>query len=591
MSSDFDRKKPGGSSGGRTDARREGGFHKDGGPAKRGSGFHKDGERRQTGARPERRVETRGGDQKDGCYRKADARFEKRADTGAGFHNDGSLRKDDVRPEKRVETRGGTDYRGDGAARWNGGMGRRFGDDRRGASGNARRAADRRPQKSARDVALKALQDVVRSDAYAAQALDRQMESARLSPEDRRLAASLFYFAVENRLYIEYILARRMDAKPDPVVNDILHIAAAQLLFMDRVPDHAAVDEAVKQARASGREGLSGLVNGVLRGLIRARDAGELVLPDRDASSEEWLSVKYSLSRPVARRLIEAYGLEEAERIAAWTPSRREQTVRPNRARMDGAAFETWLDAQQYHWRRGIVDDSYVIEDGGSLAASEGYRRGLFSIQGQSAMLAAQAVGARPGMQILDACAAPGGKTCLMAERMGGAGRVYAWDVHEHRVQLIYAAARRLGLDNVRPIQRDARRGAEGMALSMDAVLVDAPCSGLGVIAEKPDIKYRQSDEAMDALPPLQAQILESCAQAVKVGGLLVYATCTILPAENGAIVDAFLERHPEFAVEVDAGWLPEALRPRFEDGRVQILPQRDGMEGFFIARLRRKGV
>ena len=218
------------------------------------------------------------------------------------------------------ERRGGQDRRPAGARQ-----------DGRGAPGKGDRAfgnrggkpfrrdgkPERRRGDSPRDVALAALQDVVRGDAYAAQALDRRLDEAKLSPEDRRLAASLFYFAVENRLYIEYMLARRMDAKPDPVVNDILHIAAAQLLFMDRVPDHAAVDEAVKQARASGREGLSGLVNGVLRGLIRARDAGELVLPDRDASSEEWLSVKYSLSRPVARRLIEAYGLEEAERIAA----------------------------------------------------------------------------------------------------------------------------------------------------------------------------------------------------------------------------------------------------------------------------------
>ena len=190
-------------------------------------------------------------------------------------------------------------------------------------------------------------------------------------------------------------------------------------------------------------------------------------------------------------------------------------------------------------------------------------------------MLAAQAVEAKPGMQILDACAAPGGKTCLMAERMGTSGRVHAWDVHPHRVALIRAAAMRLGLENVRPAERDARKPADSMKLSMDAVLVDAPCSGLGVIAEKPDIKYRQTEEGLSALPPLQQQILSACAEAVKVGGLLVYATCTILPDENENVVRAFLENHPDFEQDTCDGWLPEALRPQFGGGMLQILPHR----------------
>ena len=446
-----------------------------------------------------------------------------------------------------------------------------------------------KPLTSPRDAALQALRDVVREDAYASQALDKRLEEARLRSDDRRLAASLFYSAVENRLYIEYVLGRFMDKKPEPTVNDILHIAAAQILFMDRVPDHAAVDEAVKQVRAARREGFAGMVNGVLRNLIRARDAGELSLPDRQETPVEYLSVRYSIAESAARRLIDAYGLEEAEQIASWTPSHRAQTVRPNAMRLDAAAFEKWLDGQKLSWQRGTVPDAYVIEDAGNLSATEGYRQGLFSIQGQSAMLAARAVEPRGGMRILDACAAPGGKTCLMAERMGGSGRVFAWDVHAHRVELIRAAARRLGLDNVRPSERDARLPATDLVLSMDAVLVDAPCSGLGVIADKPDIKYRQSEESLDALPPLQRQILDACAGAVKPGGLLVYATCTILPGENGEQVRAFLSRHPEFEPDNGDGWLPEALRPHLSQGMLQILPHRDGLEGFFIARMRRR--
>ena len=447
-----------------------------------------------------------------------------------------------------------------------------------------------RPAGTAREAALRALQDVVRGDAYAAQALNRQLDNSELKDDDRRLAASLFYFAVENRLYIERALRPFIESKPEPVIVDILHIAAAQLLFMDKIPDHAAVDEAVKQTRAVKREGYSGMVNGVLRNLIRARDAGKSPLPDREADPLDWFSVKYSIAKEAAEKLIEAYGMETAEAIMVWSPNRRELTVRPNRARMDGAAFEAWLDARELKWRRGLAEDAYIVENAGNLASSEGYRKGLFSIQGESAMLAALAVQPRRGMQLLDACAAPGGKTCLLAERMGGSGRVYAWDVHPHRVELIRAAAKRLGLDNVRPSEHDARKPLESFDLMMDAVLVDAPCSGLGVIAEKPDIKYRQSAESLAALPPLQRDILNSCARAVKIGGLLVYATCTLLPEENEAQVRAFLERHPEFAPDDDLSWLPEALRPYWSDGMIQILPSRDGLEGFFIARMRRKG-
>ena len=465
-------------------------------------------------------------------------------------------------------------------------------DGRASGRGVRRDGAGREPKgPSARDVALKALQDVVRGEAYAAQALDRRLGEARLSDEDRRLAASIFYFAVENRLYIESALSPFLQEKPEPVVVDILHIAAAQLLFMDKIPDHAAVDEAVKQVRACRREGFTGLANGVLRNLIRARNAGEVKLPDREADPEAWLSARYSIAPELVSALVAAYGFDEAERFAAWQPERHSQTIRPNRARMDGPAFEAWLDGKGMKWQRGAVEDAYVVEDGGSLAADEGYRKGEFSIQGQSAMLAAQAVEAKPGMQILDACAAPGGKTCLMAEKMNGSGRVYAWDVHPHRVELIRAAARRLGLDNVRPSEHDARRPMESINMMMDAVLVDAPCSGLGVIAEKPDIKYRQNAQSLAALPKVQADILDACAGAVKVGGLLVYATCTVLPVENGDQVRAFLERHPNFGIDTDDRWLPEALKPRLEGGMLQLLPQRDGMEGFFIARLRRKGV
>lgn len=444
-------------------------------------------------------------------------------------------------------------------------------------------------KETARDVARNALADVVRGGAYASIALNRQLSQANLSAEDRRLATSIFYIAAENRLKIGYFLDRFTEQKPDPVVTDILHIAAAQLLFLDRVPDHAVVDEAVKQVKNSGRPGLAALANGVLRNLIRARDAGELTLPDREAEPEKYLSVQYSISENLVRRLLAAYG-EQAEQIMAHRPAPM-QTIRPNRMKTSPEAFEKYLTSRDVRWEHATVRDAYNCSASGDLTRLDGYVHGYYSLMGESSMLAAYAVGAKPGMNILDACAAPGGKSALIAESMMGTGRVYAWDVHEHRVELIRAARRRLQLDNLRPAVRDARKPYPDFEMLMDAVLVDAPCSGLGVIADKPDIKYRVTDENIESLLPLQREILENCARFVRPGGLLVYSTCTILPEENGRQIEAFLENHPEFEPEDDNSFLPEGLRDRTHNGCTQLLAHRDNLEGFFIARMRRRAV
>jgi len=193
---------------------------------------------------------------------------------------------------------------------------------------------------SARDVALKALKNVFRDNAYAAQALDRELSNAKLSDDDRRLASSMFYFTLENRLRIQSLISTKVQSRPDPEIMDILTLAAAQILFMDKIPDHAAVDEAVKQTRKARRESMTALVNAVLRGLIRARDAGELTLPDRETEPEKYISEKYSVALPLVERLVAAYGVDLTEEIAAWKPDRHGETIRPNRLVMTNEQFE-----------------------------------------------------------------------------------------------------------------------------------------------------------------------------------------------------------------------------------------------------------
>ena len=203
-------------------------------------------------------------------------------------------------------------------------------------------------------------------------------------------------------------------------------------------------------------------------------------------------------------------------------------------------------------------------------------------------MLACQAVNVKPGMQALDCCAAPGGKTAYLAEIMNGTGRVYAWDVHEHRVTLIRAMMHRLRLENVRPVVRDAAVLKEDLAGTMDAVLLDAPCSGLGVMDNKPDIKYRATPESVRELTEIQEKLLDTCCQYVKRNGTFVYSTCSILPEENSQQVKRFLEKHPEFAIAPLPETIDEKFRKEYTDTGLQLLPHRDGVEGFFIARMRR---
>lgn len=440
----------------------------------------------------------------------------------------------------------------------------------------------------ARRVALSALQDVNRFDAYAALALDKRLRESRLSPDDRRLATSIFYQAVENRLNIEYVLNAFVNVKPDPVIEDILHIACAQILFMDKIPPHAAVDEAVKQARALGKDEATGFVNGVLRNLLRAIEGEGLKYPDENEDKITYLSVKYSVNKVILNRLISAYGIETAEKIVSFRPTERVETIRSNLLKRDNQQFEEYLEKRGWAWKKGVVEGAYLISHAGNLAGDPDFYDGEFSIQGESSMLSAICVNAKPGMTVIDVCAAPGGKSALMCEMMKGTGRVHAWDVHPHRVDLLKAMGKRLKLDNLRAAARDASVTREEFHLSADAVLIDAPCSGIGVMTDKPDLKYRVTDESIESLIDTQKKILKASSQYVKRGGVLVYSTCSILPEENEKQVEAFLFDHPEFKLDTDAGWVPEALKSRFMGGMLSLLPNRDGVEGFFIARMRR---
>ena len=455
----------------------------------------------------------------------------------------------------------------------------------------ARREGPVRPAMDARKLALTALCDVTIGDAYSNIALDKRLKAADMSPEDRRLATNLFYTALEHRMYIDFVLGRFIDHMPEEkIVREILHIAMAQLLYMDRVPDYAAVNAAVNQIRAYNREQYAPLINGALRSVIRARDGEGLPRPDREANEARYLSIMHSLPETIVSRLMNAYGPELAEKIIAYEPAQRWETVRANKGQLDEAAFERLLAQRDWHAVRGLAPGSWRVYGAGDLSADPDYFKGLFSIQSESSMLAALSLDPRPGQMLLDACAAPGGKTALLAESLHDSGRVYAWDVHAHRVELIKKTAQRLRLFNVRPMECDAAVLRPEFESRLDGVLLDVPCTGLGVIYGKPDLKFRLRDQKVEEIAAIQKSILETCCRYVKPGGTLVYSTCTMLEEENGAQIAAFLEAHPEFSPAPAPACLPPDIAARWKDGRVQILPPLDqGLEGFFIAVMRRR--
>ncbi len=439
----------------------------------------------------------------------------------------------------------------------------------------------------ARKSAMLVLNRVLLDSGYAALSLDEHFDKVRLSQKDKRLCTRIVYLTLEHLNQLDFALDRFLEdpEKIEKRVRNILRLSAAQILLMDRVPESAAVNEAVKLTRDIGLEDLTGLVNGVLRNLIRGRQ--EIVWPQKDEGLS-YYRLMHSLPEWYAKTILEAYGQEEGEKLLSFEKQDHYISIRPNLQRVSEEKFEELIHKKVWEARPGILPGVWHVSGASDIARDNDFIDGLFSIQGEGSMVAAMAVKPKLGAQVLDACAAPGGKSAYIAEQMQGTGRVQAWDLHEHRVDLIQALADRLRLYNIRPAMRDALVYREQLDRMMDAVLIDAPCTGTGMLFEKPDLRHHLSEESYEELSGIQARLLDTCSRYVKPGGTLVYSTCSILPGENEEQIRSFLETHPDFAMDALPEEIPEQLRALSGAWGLQLLPHRDGMEGFFIARMRR---
>ena len=440
-----------------------------------------------------------------------------------------------------------------------------------------------------RRIALETLLDFERSDAYVAIALDKRLSATGLSQRDRAFVARIVYGTVENRIRLDWQIDQFLtgDKKLEPVLRCILRMGCYQLTQMDRVPDMAAVDESVSLTRAVGLEAFTGLTNAVLRRMIR--EQGSVVWPDPETDPIRFLSVIYSCPEELCGLLADSVGIHEATELLKYRPDGNGIPVRLIRDRCSAEQLEHLLTEEGLRCEKGILPGMYRVSGGGDLTALRGYRNGLFTIQGESSVLAARLVNAKPGQIVLDACAAPGGKSAVIAEEMMGSGRVYSWDKHPHRVALIKELAQRLHLENIRPMARDASIPRPEMNGAVDAALVDAPCSGTGVMYEKPDLKYRITKAGVQELVSIQKSILDAVAPMIRHGGTLVYSTCSLLRAENEEQIQAFLLRHPEYRILPMKDDLPERIRPHEGTYGISLLPHRDQMEGFYICRMTRE--
>ncbi len=431
---------------------------------------------------------------------------------------------------------------------------------------------------NARLTALDIMSGVLKEGSYLNLVLKRTLSPA-MSAEDRRFITALVSTTIENLQRIDFVIDSFVRAKRvHTVIRNILRLGVCQLLFFESVPESAAVNESVKLAQAKGKGQLKGFVNATLRSV--AQNLGNLEYPKAEEDFSEYLRVMYSYPKWLCDKYIAEYGQRQAEAMLAYRGDNSLTCVR-----LSGEKNEPPEGAV----RGRYCGDAYYIKNASDIENMPMFKRGELTVMGEASMICVLAAGIGEYDSVLDLCAAPGGKSCYAA-RFASGGSVTAQDVHEHRVELIRATAARLRAENVTARVWDATVFQPEQSECFDVVLADVPCTALGLLHRKPDIKISKREEDIAALTYLQREILQNAARYVKPGGILLYSTCTIDRAENEDMAAWFLAEHTDFVPDELKNYLPEALMPRAEGATLQLLPHIDGVDGFFMARFRKNG-
>ena len=447
------------------------------------------------------------------------------------------------------------------------------------------------PLEKCRELAVEILLKVEKKNAYADILLDHSLKKGSLSSRDRALLTQLVYGALRWRGRIDWHLSQflhRSLSGTNAYIRNLLRLTLYQLLFLDKVPDYAAVNEGVELAKRHGGARAGGLVNGVVRRILREKDK----LPDPDPKDDAilYLSVRWSHPDWLVKKWLGYFGREETESLLKANNQESPLTLRANRLKGDRESLREKLRARGFNaaptrWSpQGIQ-----LKSAGAADQLPGFQEGFFQVQGEASQLIGYLVDPQPGERVLDACAAPGGKTTHLAELMGDNGELIVTDISVKGLEKLKHNVQRLSLTSVRPFAVDVSRGLTGaLALPYDRILVDAPCSGLGTLRSHPEAKWQKDEWDIRRLSKLQKKIVRRLSSYLKPGGILVYATCTLTREENEGVVEDFLDHERGFVLDNARDTLPREAKHMVSGKYFLALPHKHNTDGFFAARMRK---
>lgn len=434
--------------------------------------------------------------------------------------------------------------------------------------------------KSARAAALELLCRMEKDASYSNIAIDAIIRRENMNESDRALFTALVYGVTERRITLDYYINSFSSIAPEKIesrVRNILRLGAYQLIYLDRIPEHAAVNECVKLC--GNERGAAGFVNALLRKISASRDA--LPSPDKGKKPYRYLSIKYSFPIPLCRRFSEIFGFERTEQILAAFCQEKRTTLRTNTLKLTRDELAQKLAAKGTLTENGRYTDTALLVSGGKTP--ELGSDGEFFVQDEASQICVKVLGAEAGQTVIDMCSAPGSKAFGAAIEMGNKGKIFAFDLHDSKISLIENGARRLGIDIITARAADGTAFVPELAESADRIICDVPCSGFGVCAKKPEIRYKDLAECAE-LADIQYKIAENAARYLKRGGVMVYSTCTLLPEENERNVQRLLAAHPELCAEdFSVGRLTSS------GGMLTLVPDACRTDGFFMAKLRKR--
>ncbi|MGM8211802.1 16S rRNA (cytosine(967)-C(5))-methyltransferase RsmB [Virgibacillus sp. W0430] len=419
--------------------------------------------------------------------------------------------------------------------------------------------------------------------------ISNEIKRKNILVKDEGLFTEIVYGTMERKLTLDFYLQSfiKKSSKIEAWVRMLLRMSVYQIVYLDKVPDYAVINEAVEIAKQRGHKGIASLVNGVLRNIIR----NGVPNTDEIKNERERLAIETSHPEWLVNRWVQNYGFATTKQMCEANLNHNPISVRVQQLKLTRNEAMDQLRKEGYEIKPSLLAKHGIIIERGNIMKSQLFLDGCLTIQDQASMLVAEMLNVSPNMVVLDACSAPGGKATHIAEMMENKGEIHAYDLHKNKIKLIKDKADDLDLTIIHAKQQDARELATVHdASSFDRIIVDAPCSGLGVIQGKPDVKYNKSEQDIVRLASIQLEILESVAPLLKKDGLLMYSTCTVDPTENESVVQAFIQRNTDF--HVDASFFEQLPKPvQHSEGRsaygLQLFPQTFQTDGFFLTRLK----